>query len=96
MAISRKSRKSKSRKPVAKRKAARNGAKRRMMTKAEVVRSFREAYPAETFHRGGRDGRVSVDRPMRRQAWNDYVDSLNRNGYVSDKQAATWSSPFDY
>lgn len=34
-----------------------------------------------------------TDRPSVRQAWNDYVDSLERDGWITEKQAATWTHP---
>lgn len=34
------------------------------------------------------------DSVAKRQAFNDYVDSLNKDGLVSDAQAFRWSNPF--
>jgi hypothetical protein len=30
----------------------------------------------------------------KRESWNDFVDALNREGYISDRQAMTWDNPF--
>lgn len=73
------------RKPAAKRKAARNGAKRGTMSKVDVNRSFREDVLPHLRHKD----RVSV-----RSAWNDYVDSLHRDGLVTDHARNTWVSPY--
>ena len=59
------------------------------MTKKEVVASFREMLkdsPTGTLLRG--------DRIAKREAFNNYVDMLNKDGLVSDYQAYNWSNPF--
>ena len=59
------------------------------MTKKEVVASFREMLkdsPTGTLLRG--------DRIAKREAFNNYVDMLNKNGLVTDYQAYNWSNPF--
>ena len=54
------------------------------MTKQQAIRDFREhILPALD----------QTDRPMVRTAWNDYVDSLERNGEITKRQAATWDQP---
>jgi hypothetical protein len=74
------------RKPAAKRKASRNGAKRgKMMSKAEVNRSFRENVLPHLRH----TDRVSV-----RTAWLDYTDELNRDGRISDHARNNWVNPY--
>lgn len=61
------------------------------MTKREAVKQFNERWPRSHFvHIDGR-----LDKPMRRQFWNDYVDFLQKNGNITVKQAETWDSPFD-
>lgn len=30
----------------------------------------------------------------KRESWNNFVDALNKEGWVSDNQAMTWSNPF--
>ena len=59
------------------------------ITKKEVVASFREMLkdsPTGTLLRG--------DSIAKREAFNDYVDMLNKDGYVTDYQAYNWSNPF--
>ena len=59
------------------------------MTKKEVVASFREMLtdsPTGTLLRG--------DRIAKREAFNDYVDMLNKDGLVTDYQAYNLSNPF--
>ena len=59
------------------------------MTKVEVVASFREMLkdsPTGTLLRG--------DRIAKREAFNNYVDMLNKDGMVTDHQAYNWSNPF--
>lgn len=55
------------------------------VTKAEALRMFREVGMSSAF-RG--------DDIAKREAWNNYVDMLNKDGLVSDKQANTWSNPY--
>ena len=33
------------------------------------------------------------DYPMRREAWNNWVDSLHRSGSITDFQAENWVQP---
>ena len=59
------------------------------MTKVEVVASFREMLkdsPTGTLLKG--------DRIAKREAFNNYVDMLNKDGDVTDNQANNWSNPF--
>ena len=59
------------------------------MTKVEVVASFRRMLkdsPTVTLLRG--------DRIEKREAFNNYVDMLNKDGLVTDYQAYNWSNPF--
>ncbi len=37
--------------------------------------------------------RGSIDKPARRMAWNDWTDSLCKNGEITQKQYATWTAP---
>jgi hypothetical protein len=34
-----------------------------------------------------------VDMPLRREVWNVYVDSLHRDGQITDWQASNWNFP---
>ena len=60
------------------------------MTKKQAVDSFRELWrdllASEPHYRG--------DSIAKRCAFNDYVDSLNKDGLVTDYQAYNWSNPF--
>jgi len=60
------------------------------MTKVEAVASFRELWrdvvASDPMWRG--------DKIAKRCAFNDYVDSLNKDGMVTDNQAYNWSNPF--
>ena len=59
------------------------------ITKKEVVASFRRMLkdsPTGTLLRG--------DSIAKREAFNNYVDSLNKDGLVTDYQAYNWSNPF--
>ena len=59
------------------------------MTKVEAVASFREMLkdsPTGTLLKG--------DRIAKREAFNNYVDMLNKDGLVTDYQAYNWSNPF--
>ena len=59
-------------------------------TKKEVVAQFRELWAdllaSEPSWRG--------DSIAKRCAFNDYVDSLNKDGIVTDHQGYNWSNPF--
>lgn len=35
-----------------------------------------------------------LDVPLLRQAWNDWVDHLVKDGLLSEQQVKTWSHPF--
>ena len=62
------------------------------MTKADATVEFEEIYiPAieakEDEYGGG------LDKIMRREEWNNYVDFLARDGMITEKQADTWVMP---
>ena len=57
------------------------------MTKVEVVASFREML------RESGDA-LRGDSIAKREAFNNYVDMLNKDVYVTDNQAYNWSNPF--
>jgi hypothetical protein len=54
------------------------------VTKAQALSEFRECV--------GRS--YDDDRIMKREAWNHFIDSLHRDGLVSDRQYTHWSNPF--
>ena len=62
------------------------------MTKRDAISQFMESTFATLREveqsRGGR-----VDLPFRRQAWNTFVDTLHRDGQITDWQADNWGQP---
>lgn len=55
------------------------------MTKKEATRDFT---------RYVRDSGISRrDKPALREAWNDYTDSLQKNGLITARQYDTWTQP---
>ena len=60
------------------------------MTKSEVVAQFRELWQDVVAHERSWRG----DKVAKRCSFNDYVDSLNKDGLVTDHQAYNWSNPF--
>ena len=60
---------------------------RHKMTKADVVTHCREVFRENpTQFRG--------DVIAKREFFNDYTDSLCKNGVITDHQYNTWSNPF--
>ena len=57
------------------------------MTKVEVVAQFREMLRESGDPLRG-------DSIAKREAFNNYVDMLNKDGDVTDNQANNWSNPF--
>ena len=55
-----------------------------IVTKAQALNEFREFV--------GRS--YDCDRTMKREAWLNFIDSLHRDGLVTDKQVNTWNNPF--
>ena len=62
------------------------------LTKRQVLANFRIMVLPEVRHRYEQDGRVDV--PARREAWNNWVDMLAKNGEITWKQAESWGNPF--
>jgi hypothetical protein len=60
---------------------------RRKLTKAQVMEIFKEEYAGFLVENRG-------DSIAKREAFNDFVDYLNKDGQVSDHQADTWSNPY--
>ena len=60
------------------------------MTKVEEVASFRDSW--SDFIKSNQ--KFTGDSIAKRCAFNDYVDSLNKDGLVTDYQAYNWSNPF--
>tara|TARA_B100000459_G_scaffold108387_1_gene62899 strand:+ start:150 stop:338 length:189 start_codon:yes stop_codon:yes gene_type:complete len=60
------------------------------ITKKEVVAQFRELW-ADTV---ANDPSWRGDSIAKREAFNNYVDALNKDRIVTDHQAYNWSNPF--
>ena len=60
------------------------------MTKKDVVQQFR--WDWSDFLKSNPSWRG--DRIAKREAFNNFVDSLNKDGLVTDYQAYNWSNPF--
>jgi hypothetical protein len=54
------------------------------VTKAQALTEFRECV--------GRS--YDQDSIMKREAWNNFIDSFHRDGLITDKQVNTWTNPF--
>jgi hypothetical protein len=60
----------------------------------QAVAMFIEGYMPAILKREQENGFTRyADLPMRREAWNNYVDSLCKDGQVSDWQQANWNQP---
>lgn len=55
------------------------------VNKKQVEQMFREAYP---------NIELSSDKPMKRQAWNDYTNGLCEDGIITEHQRTTFSYPY--
>lgn len=63
--------------------------KKKYMTKAQALASFKEHDIPALNERYGKD-----DTTARRTAWNDYTDYLAKDGRISWNQCNTWTNPF--
>lgn len=63
------------------------------MTKRDAIKDFRENHLPAIREKEKEVGGNFVDKPMRAQAWNDYIDLLVTNGELP-KSALDWSNPF--
>ena len=57
---------------------------RKYLTKKQAIIMFKEIAMSIPSH----------DKPMLREAWNNYTDSLCKDGEISDRQYSTWSNPY--
>ena len=62
------------------------------MTKTEAVALFKEAVLPAIKQREQGYGN-GIDEVMRREAWNNFTDSLCKNNQISDWQYENWSQP---
>lgn len=60
------------------------------LTKAEALTDFREMW-ADLLRR---EPRWRGDTVAKREDWNNYVDALQKDGRITQRQADTWSNPF--
>ena len=63
---------------------------RHKTTKEQVLREFREMWNEAIKI----DPTLRGDTTAKREAFNNYVDSLNKDRRVTDAQAFNWSNPF--
>ena len=59
-------------------------------TKRQALESFRDLWQDVLATNRNYRG----DSIAKREEWNNYVDSLNKDRLVTDHQASTWSNPF--
>lgn len=60
------------------------------MTKIEAVERFSALYPRKLFVRLN----GSTDKPMRAEAWNNWTDSLCKQGLITLRQYESWTHPW--
>ena len=60
------------------------------MTKKEAEQEFRSCFLDEIRREYGKNDKVAI-----RTGWNDFVDYLQKEGRITERQADTWSNPFD-
>jgi len=60
-------------------------------TKAEIERMFKETVMPSILESESYDG--IPDKPMRREAWNNWIDGLAQDGTITERQAETWGHP---
>ena len=59
------------------------------ISKQEAISNFREAWKEET-----KGSRFYYDTIAKREAFNNYTDSLCKEGKITLKQYETWGNPF--
>jgi len=62
-----------------------------VVTRDEAIIEFEENVLPWTIETYEQDG--ILDGPARREAWNNWTDSLCKDGVISDWQYANWSCP---
>ena len=60
------------------------------LTKVETVRLFAEEWRHTLEHQP----QWKNDSIAKREAFNNFVDGLNKSGLISDNQANRWSNPY--
>jgi hypothetical protein len=61
------------------------------LTKAAALSAFKE-HQDETGNPVYKS--MLNDKPMIREAWNNFTDSLCKDGFITDSQYNRWSNPF--
>lgn len=59
-------------------------------TKKQVLEQFKELWKEAVEH----NPKLKGDSIAKREAFNNYVDALNKDGLVTDNQAFNWNNPF--
>ncbi|MAA92296.1 MAG: hypothetical protein CMQ57_02035 [Gammaproteobacteria bacterium] len=59
-------------------------------TKRQALREFKYVWESILSEQPNYKG----DSIAKREAFNNFIDSLNEDGEVTDEQAATWTNPF--
>ncbi len=59
-------------------------------TKSQVLDQFRYNWKVAVMQ----DRSLRGDTIAKREYWNNFVDSLNQDGMVTDWQAYNWTNPF--
>lgn len=62
----------------------------RTLTKQQVLSTFRELWREQVEYNRALRGDVVA----KREAFNDFVDDLHRQRYLTDHQVYNWSNPF--
>jgi hypothetical protein len=62
----------------------------RTITKVQALQQFKHNWKVFTKQQPEWKGDVIA----KRESWNNFVDALNKEGYISDNQAMTWDNPF--
>jgi len=60
------------------------------ITKVQALEQFRHNWNVLTKIQP----KCKDDVVAKREEWNNFVDALNKEGWVSDNQAMNWSQPF--
>lgn len=63
----------------------------RYLTKKEVEQQFKELILPSIRQAYEQDGRRDI--PARREAWNNFTDSLRTDGQISEAAYNNWSAP---
>lgn len=62
----------------------------RQITKAKALFTFRELWRDLVEH----DRKLRGDSVAKREAFNNFIDDLHRQRYITDHQVFNWTNPF--